>query len=79
MGAMADELFICYAHLDAGQVLPRLEWLEGAGYTPWFDQHITSGSVWRDTISDAIERAEVAHPGGILHDPEEPGEPPAAA
>ena len=52
---MADSVFICYSHADSGQIVDRLDWLHEAGFEPWFDEHITGGSVWRDAISDAIE------------------------
>lgn len=54
---MTDRLFICYAHTDSGQISTCVNWLRDAGYEPWLDDKITGGSVWRDSISDAIESA----------------------
>ena len=52
---MTNSLFICYSHADSAQVVKHLSWLREDGFDPWFDEHITGGSVWRDAISDAIE------------------------
>ncbi len=56
---MAERLFICYAHDDSGQVTACLDWFRDAGFEPWLDEKIMGGSVWRDSISDAIESAAV--------------------
>ncbi|MFT6436383.1 MAG: CheY-like chemotaxis protein/TolB-like protein [Candidatus Azotimanducaceae bacterium] len=50
-------LFVSYAHLDDGLVMPEIEWLNHNGFNVWYDHGITGGSEWREEIAQKIKHA----------------------
>ena len=50
-------LFVSYAHLDDGLVMPEIEWLNHNGFNVWYDQGVTGGSEWREEIAQKIKHA----------------------
>jgi TolB-like protein len=51
----APYLFICYAHDDKALVYPELVRLKDAGFNVWYDEGISPGSEWSDSIASHIE------------------------
>jgi TolB-like protein len=47
-------LFLSYAHLDQDTVYSDMEWLYEAGFNIWYDEGIDIGSVWRQSVADAL-------------------------
>jgi serine/threonine protein kinase/TolB-like protein len=50
-------VFVCYAHADAARVYPYIERLRADGIELWFDRGIRAGSVWRQVVGEALDRA----------------------
>jgi serine/threonine-protein kinase len=50
-------LFVCYAHGDAEAVYPEITWLKDQGFNIYYDEGISPGSVWRDTLANSITGA----------------------
>lgn len=46
--------FVSYAHEDAELVYPEMAWLNPAGFNVWYDDGIYVGSVWRQSLADAL-------------------------
>ena len=55
-------LFASYSRKDSGTVLPLLEALDRAGYRVWYDEGISAGFVWTETLIEKIERCAVFLP-----------------
>lgn len=47
-------VFVCYAHADAALVYPELAWLHDQGINIWYDEGISPGKNWRETIGKAL-------------------------
>jgi WD40 repeat protein len=52
-------IFISYARLNKNWIIDLQKILSDAGHNAWFDQEITGGDYWWDTILDSIERCDV--------------------
>jgi tetratricopeptide (TPR) repeat protein len=52
-------IFVCYAHDDAELVYPEIARLHHAGYRIWYDEGISPGSEWSDSIAQHIQRCSV--------------------
>lgn len=50
-------VFVCYAHDDSALVFPYVKWLQAHGVECWYDHDIRAGSVWKEAIGQALERA----------------------
>ena len=50
-------VFVSYAHADADAVYPEIVWLHEQGFNVWYDEGIEPGSVWREALAQAIDRA----------------------
>src|SRR5262249_40109115 len=50
-------VFVCYAHADADRVYPHIERLRATGVELWFDRGIRAGSMWRQAVGEALDRA----------------------
>jgi len=48
-------VFVCYAHDERDVVLEQIAWLQGQGFTVWFDEAIEAGSRWSDGLARAVE------------------------
>jgi TolB-like protein/Tfp pilus assembly protein PilF len=55
----APYLFVCYAHDDKALVYPELVRLKDAGFNVWYDEGISPGSEWSDSIASHIEGCAV--------------------
>jgi hypothetical protein len=59
-----DGVFISYAHKDKPMwldlLMDHLDWIRKKNIRIWTDREISAGSIWHDTIRDAIEQAKVA-------------------
>ena len=51
------QLFVSYSRTDRDWVENHLDQFVEAGFDPWYDDSISAGADWRDTISDEIERS----------------------
>jgi hypothetical protein len=51
-------IFVCYAHADAAQVYPELEWLRDAGTNIWYDEGISPGREFPEALAQAIIGAD---------------------
>ena len=51
--------FVCYAHDDADVVYPLLSALHEQGCRLWYDEGISPGSEWTQTLADKIEGCAV--------------------
>lgn len=47
-------LFVSYSHLDRTQVYREMMWLYEAGFNMWYDEGIHLGSVWRESVANAL-------------------------
>lgn len=47
-------VFVCYAHDDADIVYPEIIRLQNAGFRIWYDEGISPGLEWPETIARAI-------------------------
>ena len=52
-------IFVSYAHEDAHQIYPHLEWLRQEGFRIWYDEGINPGALWRDELADRIRRCRL--------------------
>ena len=52
-------VFVCYAHDDAALVYAELTRLKGAGFNIWYDEGISPGEEWSETLSARIEGCAV--------------------
>lgn len=52
-------VFVCYAHDDSAVVYPELERLRSAGFNLWYDEGISPGSEWSESIAEHIQRSAV--------------------
>ena len=50
-------LFVSYAHQDQGTAYREMTWLYEAGFNIWYDEGIEVGSVWRESVADALADA----------------------
>jgi hypothetical protein len=50
--------FICYAHADVASVYPELAWLDGEGVRLWYDEGISPGKNWRESVGISLLRSE---------------------
>ena len=50
-------VFVCYSHDDEAIVHPHVEWLQASGVELWYDRGIHAGTIWRNEIGEALERA----------------------
>jgi hypothetical protein len=48
-------VFVCYAHDERAAVVEQIAWLEGQGFTVWYDEAIEAGSRWSDDLARAVE------------------------
>ena len=51
-------LFVSYAHVDIDAVSPDITWLSEQGYDVWYDDRITPGSEWSETVADSIANCD---------------------
>ncbi|TDJ24292.1 MAG: TIR domain-containing protein, partial [Gammaproteobacteria bacterium] len=51
-------LFVSYAHANAEAVHVEMIWLQERGFNLWYDDAIEIGSDWRQSLANAITRAE---------------------
>jgi TolB-like protein len=51
----APYIFVSYAHADDELVLPEMSWIRDAGFNLWYDDGIHVGSVWRQSLADALD------------------------
>ena len=52
-------IFISYARLDKDRVYEEIRRFNEAGYHVWYDEGITPGNEWSDSIADALSRCAV--------------------
>ncbi len=50
-------VFVCYAHADVERVYPHIERLRADGIEVWFDRGIRAGTVWREVVTEALDRS----------------------
>jgi TolB-like protein len=55
--AAQTSVFVCYSHDDEARVYPIIDSLKSHGVDVWYDQGIRAGSLWRQEIGTALERA----------------------
>lgn len=51
-------VFVCYSHADADVVFPEISELNQHGINIWYDEGISAGDNWRDSLANAIVSAE---------------------
>lgn len=49
--------FVSYAHDDSDAVYAEMRWLHDTGFNLWYDDGIHVGSVWRQSLADALSGA----------------------
>ena len=47
-------VFVCYAHDDQAIVYPEIGWLHSRGVNIWYDEGISPGEEWTETLATAI-------------------------
>jgi hypothetical protein len=52
-------IFISYAHKDSKRVYPIIKQIHDIGFNIWYDQGISGGKDWRETIETHIENCTV--------------------
>ncbi len=52
-----SDVFISYKAEDRRRIQPLVQALQSDGYTVWWDQHISTGDEWRQTIERQLEAA----------------------
>ena len=52
-------IFVCYAHDDAELVYPEITRLRDAGFRIWYDEGISPGSEWSETLAQRIQQCSV--------------------
>jgi TolB-like protein len=52
-------IFVSYAHGDAAQVYPELQWLSKQGVNIWYDEGISPGREWREELGRAIRECSM--------------------
>lgn len=55
----APYIFISYCHEDQARVYPYIERLDRDGYRIWYDEGITPGDEWTETIATHLEECSV--------------------
>lgn len=50
-------VFLSYAHMDSGRVLPIFRKLEEGNYRIWYDGSIEAGTEWSDYIAEHLEKS----------------------
>ena len=48
-------IFVCYAHDDAALVYPEINRLRESGFRIWYDEGISPGSEWSESLAEHIE------------------------
>jgi len=52
-------IFVCYAHDDAALVYPEITRLHEAGFHVWYDEGVSPGSEWSESLAQHIEQCVV--------------------
>jgi serine/threonine-protein kinase len=53
-----SDVFISYKAEDRRRIQPLVQALQSGGYSVWWDQHISAGDEWRQTIERQLEAAK---------------------
>ena len=59
MNDPVSDVFISYKAEDRKRLTPLVRALEDEGFGVWWDQHIGSGTNWRDEIETHLDAAKV--------------------
>lgn len=59
MTGQAADVFVSYKAEERKRLVPLVEALEAEGFSVWWDQHISSGTHWREEIETHLESAKV--------------------
>ncbi len=54
-GGSEPFVFISYAHADRDKVYPEIEWMQQNGLHVWWDEGISPGAEWTDTLAERIQ------------------------
>src|SRR5512137_809798 len=57
LGGRMPDVFISYKAEDRRRIQPLVQALQSDGYSVWWDQHISAGDEWRQTIERQLEAA----------------------
>jgi TolB-like protein len=52
-------VFVSYAHEDASEVYPEMQWLREQGFNIWYDDGLRPGSEWHAALAQAIENCSL--------------------
>ena len=52
-------IFVCYAHDDAALVYPEITRLHEAGFHVWYDEGVSPGSEWSESLAQHIQQCAV--------------------
>ena len=50
----SDYFFVSYAHHDSDMIFSEMAWINESGFNLWYDDGIHVGTVWRQTLADAL-------------------------
>ena len=49
-------VFVSYSHSDRELIYPEIRSLQDEGFNVWYDEGITIGAEWTETLANAISR-----------------------
>ena len=52
-------VFVCYSHDDAALVYPEIRRLHESGFNVWYDEGISPGSEWSESLATHIQQCAV--------------------